>query len=233
MMVRIISALFLALALSACTSGQNSTFERLKPIIENEIFGGPIFGDPPPPPEPFNPTRAELNEVPFATIAVSIEDSPRTFVVPLADNGGYLIYQDAFRRGIVMRGGLITATQGLSYNLSAVKHDLDDPVIAPRALSRWPESIFRNYQFALSGGARDFQITVACSYRPGTPERIEIIELFFDTIRVEEVCSNTVREFRNTYWVDPNSGFIWKSEQWIGPRQQPMTVEIIRPYSAS
>ncbi|MGD1926844.1 MAG: YjbF family lipoprotein [Paracoccaceae bacterium] len=233
MIVRSGLVLLGALLLSACTSGENSSFERLKPIIEEEIFGGPIFGDPEPAPTPREPTRAELNEVPFATIAVSIEDSPRAFVVPLADNGGYLTYQDALRRGVIMRGGLITATQGLTYNLSAVKHDIDDPIVGPRALADWPDSIYRNYQFALGGGARDFQITVACRYERGTPERVEIIELIFDTIRVVEICRNTVREFRNTYWVDPSSGFIWKSEQWIGPRQQPMTVEIIRPYAAS
>ena len=75
------------------------------------------------------------------------------------------------------------------------------------------------------------RITTSCSYQVIARERIEIIELFFDTVRVAETCSNTARSFTNTYWADPATGFIWRSEQWVGPRQDPMNIEIIRPYS--
>jgi hypothetical protein len=62
-------------------------------------------------------------------------------------------------------------------------------------------------------------------------ERIEIVELTYDLMRVNEVCRNAEREIINTYWVDAQTGFIWKSEQWLGPRIGHVTIEIIRPYS--
>ena len=222
----------ISVALAACSSGGDSTGERLRPLLEQTIFGGSIFGEDKPAAKPPVFTRAQLNAVPFATIAVKDAEGNRSYVVPVADNGGYLNYQDSLRRSIIMRGGLITATQGLPFNLSAVRHAVDDPIVTPAPVAEWPGSIFRNYQFKLSGGARDFTITTSCIYEVRAPERIEIVELFFNTIRIDEVCSNAQRTFTNTYWADPNTGFIWRSKQWIGPRQDAMNVEIIRPYAA-
>lgn len=219
--------------LAACSSGGDSTSERLGPILQDSIFGGPIFGDDAPAPKPPVFTRAQLNEVPFATIAVKDDEGNRSYVVPVADNGGYLMYQDANRRGLVMRGGLITATQGFPYNMTAVRHAVEDPIVVQKPVAQWPVSVFRNYQFNLRGGAKDFEITTSCRFELGPRERIEIVELFFDTVRITETCSNAVRSFSNTYWADPANGFIWRSEQWIGPRQDPVSIEIIRPYRAS
>lgn len=230
--VRFVFIAMAAVILAACSSGGDSTSERLAPILQDTIFGGPIFGEDKPAPKPPVFTRAQLNDVPFATIAVKDAEGNRSYVVPLADNGGYLMYQDAGRRGITMRGGLITATQGFFYNMSASQHAVEDPIVTPKPVAEWPARVFRNYQFSLRGGAKDFEITASCRFKFGPRERIEIVELFFDTVRITETCSNTVRSFENTYWADPTSGFIWRSEQWVGPRQDSLNIEIIRPYTA-
>ena len=49
-------------AVSACSSGGDSTGERLRPILEQTVFGGPIFGDAEPAPKPPVFTRAQLND---------------------------------------------------------------------------------------------------------------------------------------------------------------------------
>ncbi|MEM7211196.1 MAG: YjbF family lipoprotein [Pseudomonadota bacterium] len=224
-------ALLLFGALAGCSSKGDTTGERLGPLLQNTLLGGPIFSDPEPAPKPRVFTRAELNEIPFATVAVRDDKDNRVFVVPLADNGGYVVYQDAGRRGFAMRGGLIVSTQGLNYNLAAVRHAIEDPIATPTPVANWPKSVYRSYQFRLRS-EKDFAITTSCSYGAGVPERIEIIELFFNTLRIEETCSNTVRSFQNVYWADPNTGFIWRSEQWVGPKNDPFKTEIIRPYSA-
>lgn len=230
--IRCLAWLLLAAGLAACSSGGYSTTERIAPLAEDALFGGPIFGDDEEVQAPPEFTRAQLNAVPFATIAIKDPEGNRAFVVPLADNGGHLVYQDALRRGVVMFGGLVTATQGLPYNLAAVRYALDDPIAKPRPVTEWPGSVFRNYQFVGRGGARNFQITTSCVYQVIAREQIEIIELLFDTVRIAENCSNAVRTFTNTYWADPETGFVWRSEQWIGPRQDPLNIEIIRPYTA-
>ena len=61
-------------------------------------------------------------------------------------------------------------------------------------------------------------------------ETIVIAEIEFDLVRMSEICTNSARQVTNTYWADPASGFVWKSQQWLGPRFDMATIEIIRPY---
>lgn len=209
--------------LAACTSDGSSAAERLGPALEAVIFGEE---EPPAPPVL---TRAQLAQIPFATLAISTPGEPRSYVAAVANNDGFVVYQDQARRSVVLEGGLLVGTGGLGYNLSAIKHQMDDPVARQTPLADWPGGVVRNYQFALKA-AEDFQVTVTCSFQVVARERIEIVELFFQVARVEETCGNGKRTFTNTYWVAPETGFIWKSVQWLGPRQpDPFVLEIIRP----
>jgi len=154
----------------------------------------------------------------------------RTYLVPLADNDGYLNYLDSGGRGIVMLGGAVTGTQGLGTDLQGVRHHRDDPVPKPTPVDQWPQQFHRDYQFRLRG-VRDYNITLNCKLVPVVSETIEIAELDFDVVRVSETCTNARRQIVNTYWADADTGFIWKSVQWLGPELGQATIEIIRPYS--
>jgi hypothetical protein len=175
-------------------------------------------------------TRAQLDEIPFATIALTFGDGPRTFLVPLADNGGYLNYLDSGGHGLVMLGGAVAGTQALGQDLEAVRHQPDDPVAHPTPVAGWPGRVWRDYQFAQRSGT-EYSITLACVFERLVRETIDIVEIDFDVVRISEVCTNAKRQVINTYWVEAETGFIWKSTQWIGPHLEPATVEIIRPYS--
>ena len=219
---RLAALLAMATALGACASEAPNYFRRLGGAIADTVV--------PPEPEPRpERTRAELNEIPSATIAVSF-DGPRTFLVPLADNGGYLDYRDADGRGIRMLGGAVAGTEGLGKDLAAVRHAVDDPVAHPRPLAEWPGALFRAYQFRQREG-QPYLITLSCRLETVVRETIEIIELTYDVVRVSETCGNQRREVVNTYWVDAETGFIWKSRQWLTPDIGHATVEIIRPYA--
>ena len=214
------------LLLGGCANGGLSDVGRIGETALNLV----IEEEPSPAPGR-TPSRAELEALGTAVIAVSAADGPRAFVVPLADNGGYVNYYDARRRGIVLFGGAVARTQGLRYDLMGVRHSLDDPVAHSRPLEAWPGEVTRSYQYR----QRDldaYQITLRCVYARGPRQRIEIVGRSHEVVRVEETCRNAVREVVNTYWVAPETGFVWKSVQWIGPDEPPFTVEIVTPYSA-
>ena len=217
-------ALAAAGGLAACSSTGDNTFGRLGALAKASYFG---------PEEPERQpelTRAQLDQIPFATIALRIGDGPRTFLVPLADNGGYLNYLDSGGRGLVMLGGAVAGTQALGQDLQAVRHQRDDPVAHPTPMAGWPGQIYRDYQFAQRSGA-EYSITLACVFERLVSETIDIVEIDFDVVRISEICTNARRQVVNTYWVEEETGFIWKSTQWIGPNLPPATIEIIRPYS--
>ena len=217
-------ALAVAGLLAGCSSTGDNTFRRLAALAKASYFAGE---EPERPPEL---TRAQLNEIPFATIALRLGDGPRTFLVPQADNGGYLNYLDSGGHGLVMLGGAVTGTQALGQDLEAVRHQPDDPVAHPTPVAGWPGQVWRDYQFAQRSGA-EYSITLACVFERLVRETIDIVEIDFEVVRISEVCTNARRQITNTYWVEAETGFIWKSTQWLGPHLEPATIEIIRPYS--
>ena len=155
-------------------------------------------------------------------------------IAPVSDIDGYVVYQDAERRGVVLRGGLVTGTHGLGRNLSGVRHDVGDPVVNPTPVVSWPQTVNRSYQIWHGSGAlRGFDVTVACLYQRRGPERIEIYDRFFDTERVDEVCGNNVRSFTNVYWVNAPTGIVLQSRQWVGPTLEPLFIQVIKRYVPS
>ena len=217
-------AVAMAAGLGACSSTGDSSIGKIGALTKASIFGAPERERPP------ELTRAQLDEIPSATIALAFGDGPRTFLVPLADNGGYLNYLDSGGHGLVMLNGAVTGTQALGRDLEAVRHHPDDPIANPTPVAGWPGGVYRDYQFAQRSGA-EYSITLSCVFERLARETIEIIEIDFDVVRISEVCTNARRQVTNTYWVEPETGFIWKSEQWLGPHLEQATVEIIRPYS--
>lgn len=218
-----------AVLLTACSSGGGTVLERLVPLMAQQVLGDAVTAEQAVAAAPIEITRAQIEEIPSALIALRVGEMPRALVAPIVDNSGYLVYQDPARRGIVMRGGLITATHGFGYNLDSVKHGLDDPVVVPTPVAEWPVEVSRSYAYTIRGQQR-YDIAVVCHFERGVRELIEIVELRFEVVRVIETCVNPRRTFVNTHWVAPDSGFIWKSQQWVSPRLSPFTVEIVRPF---
>ena len=217
-------ALAMAGGLAACSSTGDNTVGKVGALARVSIFGAEEAA---PTPEL---TREQLNQIPSATIALIFGDGPRTFLVPLADNGGYLNYFDSGGHGLVMLRGAVTGTQGLGQDLDAVRHQADDPIAHPTPVADWPGQVYRDYQYSERSGA-EYSITLSCMFERLVSETIEIAEIDFDVVRISETCTNARRQITNTYWVEADTGFIWKSQQWLGPNLTQATIEIIRPYS--
>ena len=92
------------IALAACNNRSDSFIARSFPIVLNELFSET---EDPKPQKVI--TRAELNQIPFATISLSAPDNEerRTFIVAFANNNGYVTYQEASGRSLVLFGGFL------------------------------------------------------------------------------------------------------------------------------
>ena len=211
-----------AALLTGCTQG-TSTGDRLFSIVRGQILRGDEAEVPAP-----EPTRAQVDQIGAAMIGLSLGELDPVYMVALADNGGYLTYQDTTRRGVVLKGGGVAGTLGLGDDLYAVKYALEDPVANRTPTDRWPSQVVRSYQYRVRD-LDDYVITVACSLEHLGYTQYEIVEVEIGVAKFRERCSNAVREFENTYWAD-TSGFIWASEQWLGPNLERATVEVVRPY---
>ncbi|MEM8793726.1 MAG: YjbF family lipoprotein [Pseudomonadota bacterium] len=215
-------ALAALVALTACTEqGENDALRVGRLVLDQG------FGEAPAPRAA--PSRAQLDQIRTALLALRVGDAQPVFIVPIAKNGPYLTYLDPARRGLVMQDGAISGTIAFGHDLKGLKTQKDDPVAHQTPLANWPGLVERVYQFRVRDG-EDFIIALTCRFERGPRELIEIYELFFETVQVTETCVNAYREITNTYWVEPGTGFIWRSDQWVSPRQPRMTIEIVRPF---
>lgn len=217
------AGLALAAGLGGCASGGPTLFERIG-TLAGATLAGPDAAPAP------GLSRAELDRMPSAVIAVTSDAGQRAYLVPLSDNDGYLNYRDAGGNGVVLLGGAVSRTESLGHDLQAVRHHRRDPIAHPTPLAEWPGRVPRDYQYLLRDLGR-YRITLDCVFEPVARETIEIVELNFDVARVAEICTNAERQVTSTYWVDEATGFVWKSRQWVGPQTGHLTIEVIRPYS--
>ncbi|MEL6220924.1 MAG: YjbF family lipoprotein [Pseudomonadota bacterium] len=176
-------------------------------------------------------TRAELEATGAAIIGVAAESQAKGYAAAVADNDGYVTYQDGAGRALVLLGGAIARTHGYGQDLLATRYSREDPVAHPRPIDTWPGQVTREHQFRVRGGD-GYQIVFTCLYARGPRTQIEVLGKRHTVVVVEERCANRSRSVINTYWVGPENGRIWRSEQWIGPYVQPLTLDTVVPYDA-
>ena len=133
----------------------------------------------------------------------------------------------------VLTGGVVSSSDVVADSLPCVtvSDEPSDTVwIGTLPPAQWPGRVQRDYRYA----RRDlpsYRITLDCVFTRVARERIEIVEVSYDLVRMGETCTNADRQVENTYWVQEATGFVWKSEQWIGPETGHATIEVVRPYA--
>lgn len=218
------AALALA-ALAACSSEGPTDLARIGGLAVEAVSPSPQAPAP-------RPDRASLEATGAAVIAVSANGGDPAYVAALADNDGALTYQDAGGRALVLRGGAVVRTFGYGNDLTGLRTGRSDPVSRPRPLADWPGGVDREYRYRVRNGA-DYSIVLSCAYTRGPRSRIEILQRLHTVVEIEERCTNRRRVVVSRYWVEPESGRIWRSEQWLGPDLPVLTVETVLPYRAA
>lgn len=221
------TALLLAAALAACSStGERERTLRAVTGSVLALFGATSepTGDGP------DVTRAELDALAGPVISVRRGGGPRVFVrAASAHRGEYVVYTDTARRGLTLHGSSISGTHNFGIDIVGVAWQRDDPLVVAAPVDEWPEVVDRAYKFH----RRDLPtetITVRCRLAQIGPTALEIVERVYDTVEVIETCTDGRLSFENRHWAERDTGFVWKSTQWIGPRLSPVTIEIINPY---
>ena len=128
---------------------------------------------------------------------------------------------------LTTRDGVLVATRGLPNDLLGASALVRDGTRGPTCSGQ------RMYEVAALDNA-SVKFPLACQIEDLGAERIEIVELHFDTRHLREVCELTgagpgdefwqpggdagLTRVVNDYWVDSRTGRIWQSRQWAGPK---------------
>lgn len=173
-------------------------------------------------------TRAGVNQIPYATIGAKIGKGPRSLLVLGRVAGDDLHWISADRAALVTRHGRLVASAGLPHNLTATRTVEPDPVATGLHRLQGTRSATRLVDIT---PGNLFSMPVYAELQVLGRERIQVLELDFDTLVVTEWCRVPLLEweFENRFWVDARTGFVWRSVQHLSPEVPEVRIEVFKP----
>ena len=220
-LVRFTACGVLALATAACSSGNsgNTSYAQFFQVIRQSWAAS--FGK-------ARITREQAAAIPYASLGYNLEGGNQDILVLATDSSGDLLWTSAAHVVIVTRDGRIIRTVGLGQDLSNTTSRDQSGLPPPAAAVRTPFSSTRLEDFA---DLSLYGVRVSCRARLAGQQSVKILGQVIATLRVDEICSsrNPDWSFTNSFWVDKDSGFVWRSRQHVHPKGAPVEIEIFRP----
>lgn len=156
------------------------------------------------------PTAAEVANSPYPQIKVTSPLGGAILVLGNIDDGRQAWYSSE-RSIVFLRNGLLVAThggtpelRGVSIDNSAVFGNLSQVALGTKVMRRYDVMPGYHYGIAVSG-----------TFYPGAQEQVQILDRTLVLLHVREHLQGVGWNRDNHYWVDPTSGFIWKSVQAV------------------
>jgi hypothetical protein len=212
------SAVLFAIAPLLLGCGTNSSESRYASILWRLVSG-----------QRNEVSREQAGAIPFASIGISIGRADEgLMVLGLAEGERQEWY--ARTQMIAMSNGRILQTQGFPFNLSR----LEVRAQGGAAAQGGPPPVGTDY--ALLIDFQDLQLIgtgAQCRSSETGQESIEILGTPLITRHLVESCeiASIDWSFENEFWVDPDTGFVWQSSQYIHPKLSPLTFRVLRPPS--
>lgn len=211
----------LVLAAAACSSSNsgNTNYPQFFKLVRQSLSSG--FGK-------TRITRAQAAAIPYASLGYTLDGGNQGLLVLATDSGGDLLWTSAAHVVIVTREGRIIRTIGLGKDLSNLTSQDQSGLPPVAAAVRTPFSSTRLEDFPDLGL---YGVRVSCRATLAGRQSVKILGQVIATLRVEEACTsrNPSWSFTDSFWVDKDSGFVWRSRQHVHPKAMPVETEIFRP----
>lgn len=161
-------------------------------------------------------TRTQVDAVPYPQILVTTAVGEG--VMAMARRRGDLEFWVASGKQVVMmRDGLVVRTVGLGFSLDGTRFSGESPF--KLGLQHLADGYASTRWIDLYDGNR-IGIAVNSHFSPHGIEPLRILDKDYTLLRIDEQVDVPTLNFSvtNHYWVDPQDGFILRSEQHLTPR---------------
>jgi len=172
-------------------------------------------------------TLADIEKIPYASIAVRLGEGSQALLI-LSDNiGEDRHWMSADREVLVTRHGRLVQTQGLPQDMTATVFFSPDPVGGPSPGFAAHQECVRALDFEPYNVAG---VVVHSHFEKGGREEIDILgnriatEIWWERGGSKEFDW----KFVNQYWIDPETGFVWKSLQASAPALPQLEIIVYR-----
>jgi hypothetical protein len=165
--------------------------------------------------------------VPYASLGFRLDGGSQTLLVLATNNNGDQLWTAKSRIVLLTRNGRLLRSVGLPKNRGSTT-DTQSSTPPPAAAVKAP---FRSTRIVDLADIGAYSVRLNCSATARGLQLIRILGTAIVTIRVDETCqSESLRwSFTDSYWVDAESGFVWKSLQHPHPGGGTLEIEILRP----
>lgn len=206
------------LLLSGCGSADNNDIwgEYLQ-VLKDSAKG--TFGDK-------AITREQAASVPYATMGYRLNGGQEMMIILATDTNGDLLWTSSAHIVLLTHDGRIIRTVGLPHNISGVMPLMGDHLPAPAAVLKAAFTSARTVDYPDTG---TYSVPITCKMMVAGRETISILGQSIATVRANESCKSNGTSFQDSYWLDPTSGFVWRSLQHLAPKGDTIETEILRP----
>ncbi|HEX3809396.1 MAG TPA: YjbF family lipoprotein [Rhizomicrobium sp.] len=172
-------------------------------------------------------TLQQASATPYASLGLRVGGGPETIVVLATDQNERLLWTSAAKIAIETENGRIVRSAGFPGDVNAVVFRGADPLALFAQGERHPQTTTRTMDF---NDLDVFGVSVRCDMTDDGPETITILGTGIETNKLSETCQSDQLDwtFKNVFWMG-KSGLVWKSIQYIHPKSEPLTVELLRP----
>lgn len=205
----------LAAALPACCAGCGNTPMANTPhLLRVLLTRGPDL----------KMSRAEVARIPYASVAVRLGNGPQVLLVLGREDNARLDWISAKHEVVVTRRGRVVETYGLPEDLKQTEFLAPDPLGRPLVAGM---ECVRTIDLAPSGWAG---VVVRSRFREVGGTDLDILGSRIPTRIWDEAGSapQLAWRFTNRYWVDPASGFVWRSRQQTTPGLPSLDILVLR-----
>jgi len=191
-----------ALLLSGCNSLMSASMQTLKASVSG--------------PDSVELTRAQVEAVPYPQILVTTVSSEGVMAMTRR-RGDLEFWVASGNQVLLMRDGLVVRSVGLGVSLDGTRFNGESPF--KRGLQHLPDGYTSTRWIDIYDGYR-VGIAVNSRFSTHDVERIRILDKEYTLLRIDEQVDAPDLNFSatNHYWVDPQDGFVMRSEQHLTPQ---------------
>lgn len=214
-----LACLAAAVLLSGCSSSGNVTYREYARIV-GQAFSSTFSKS--------NVPREAAAAIPYASMGYRINNGDQGMLVLATDSDGNQLWTSSTHIVFQTSSGRITRTVGLPHDLGGMSPQRGQALTPPSAALKQPFSSARLADFPDIGA---YGVVISCNAVARRLERITILDQTIATMRVDEACEDNRLSWRfvDNYWLDPKTGFAWRSQQHISPQGETVETEIFRP----
>lgn len=211
----------LTVTLAACSSSSsgNTNYTQFYQLMRQSLSAS--FGK-------VRVTRDQAAAVSYASMGYSLDGGNQAMLILATDSGGELLWTSSAHVVIVTRNGRIVRTLGLDHDLSGVAARNNMPAPPPAAAIQAAFVSTRLEDFPELGL---YGVEVTCRAHMVGRQSIKILRQAVAAVRVDESCRSSRPDwsFTDNFWVDGDSGLVWRSRQHVHPQGGTVETEIFRP----